>query len=154
MKIDELKKLVQDIVKKAKALKDKHTSEIDAPINYACIFCQSNEQFNELIILTKKLGKIIEETPTGPLFQIKPIETIAGKLQLLKIRKPDDKRPELGDADFTIKNYSEFKKKHLSKKGFKLIIREKFEMMELIDKEFDVLAYFSNPPLDEQFGIS
>ncbi len=154
--IDEkdLKKLVQEIVKKSKDLKDKHTSEKDAKVNYACIFCQSNEQFKEIIGLAKKLGKIIEETPKGPLFHIKSLETTSGKLQLLKIRKPDVKRPELGDADFTVSNYPEFKKKYLSKKGFKIIIREKFEMIELIDPEFNALAYFSNPPLDEQFGFS
>jgi len=154
MDIKELKKFVQEIVRKSRALKDKHTSEKDARVNYVCIFCQNDEKFHELLDLSKKMGKIIEETPTGPLFHIKPLGTIAGKLQLLKIRKPDEKRPELGDADFTIKNYSEFKKKYLSKKSFKLIIREKFEMIELLEPESDVLAYFSNPPLDEQFGIN
>jgi len=90
----------------------------------------------------------------GPVYHIQPIKTVSGNLKLLKIRKPDSTKPELGDADFTVGNYSEFKKKHLSKTGFKLIPkREDFEMIELVDSKFDVRAYFSHPPLDKQLGI-
>jgi hypothetical protein len=96
---------------------------------------------------------VVEETSTGPLFHIQPLNTIAGKLRLLKIRKPDTTRLELGDADFTVSNYPEFKKKYLSQKGFSLIVRKNFEMIELVDPKFSVRAYFSNPPLDKQLGI-
>lgn len=153
MNIKDLEKFVQEIVRKAAILKDKHTSEKNARVNYACLFCQTEQQYEELIYLAKKMGKIVEETKMGPLFHINTIETVAGPLKLLKIRKPDEKRKELGDADFTVSNYPEFKKKHISQEGFNLIVRDKFEMIELIDPEFDVLAYFSNPPLDQQLGI-
>lgn len=148
-----LKQMIEEIVKKANDLKNKHTSEKNAPVNYACIFSQSKEQYNTLLVVAQKIGRIIKETSTGPLFHIKPLNTVAGKLQLLKIRKLDTTRPELGDADFTVENYSEFKKKHLSKIGFKLITRENFEMIELVDPKFDVRVYFSNPPLNEQLEI-
>jgi len=73
---------------------------------------------------------------------------------LLKIRKPDPTRPELGDADFTVENYPEFKQRHLSKTGFSLIQKRKdFEMLELADPKFHVRAYFSNPPLDKQLKV-
>lgn len=150
MNINELKQFVKEIVKKANDLKNKHTSEEEAPVNYACVFCQSEEQYNNLLKITSTIGKIIKETPTGPLFQIKPLNTVAGELKLLKIRKPDPTRKELGDADFTVSDYFEFKNKYLSRKGFKLIERENFEMIELIDPEFDIRVYFSNPPLDRQ----
>jgi len=153
MNVENLKQLVQEIVKKANTLKNKYTSEKNAPVNYACIFCQNDEQYDSLVALVKEIGKVIKETPTGPLFHIQPLDTIAGKLQLLKIRKPDATRPELGDADFTVSNYPKFKKKYLSQKGFKLIVRENFEMIELTDPPFNVRVYFSNPPLDKQFGI-
>ena len=148
-----LTQLVQEIVKRANDLKDKHTSEKNAQVNYACIFCQSDEQYDSLVALAQEIGKVVEETPTGPLFHIQPLNTIAGKLQLLKIRKPDAARPELGDADFTITNYPEFKRKYLSQKGFSLIVRKNFEMIELVDPQFNVRAYFSNPPLNKQLGI-
>lgn len=153
MSVVVLKQLVEEIVKKANDLKNKHTSEKNAPVNYACIFAQSKEQFNDLLAVAQRLGSVIEETPTGPLYHIQPLKTVSGNLRLLKIRKPDPTRPELGDADFTIENYPEFKKKHLAKTGFKLIPRENFEMIELVDPKFNVRAYFSNPPLDKQLGV-
>ncbi len=153
MNANDLKQFVQEIVKKANNLKDRYTSEKKAPVNYACIFCQNDEQFKNLIAIARDIGSVIEETPTGPLFHIQPLDTIAGKLRLLKIRKPDAERPELGDADFTVANYPEFKKKHLSQKGFRLIVRKNFEMIELTDPQFNVRAYFSNPPLDKQLNL-
>jgi hypothetical protein len=153
MDVKNLRQFVQEIVKRANSLKDKHTSEKNASANYACIFCQSDEQYDSLVALAQEIGKVVEETPTGPLFHIQPLNTIAGKLQLLKIRKPDAARPELGDADFTITNYPEFKRKYLSQKGFSLIVRKNFEMIELVDPQFNVRAYFSNPPLNKQLGI-
>lgn len=154
MDAENLKQFVQEIVKKANSLKDNHTSEKETPVNYACVFCQNDEQYRSLVDIAQKIGSVIEETPTGPLFQIQPLHTIAGDLQLLKIRKPDKTRPELGDADFTVLDYPEFKKKNLTRKGFKLIVRENFEMIELADPEFDVRAYFSSTPMDKQLGIA
>ena len=154
METEDLQKLVQNIVKDAARLKDKHTGETDAPVNYACIFAQSREEFDALLDAAKKLGSVIRETPTGPLFRIEPLETVSGPLQLVKVRKPDETRTERGDADFTVPDYPVFKKEVLKKPGFKLIEREEFEMIELMDVSFDVRAYFSYPPLDLQLGIN
>ncbi len=154
MNKEELKSKVQDIVKKATILKDKHIDDKNAFVNYACIFSQSHNEYEELVEVAKNLGKIINETPTGLLFHINPLKTISGDLKLFKIRLPDLSRPEKGDADFTISNYCTFKKKYLLKKGFKLITRENFEMIELMDVDFEVRAYFSNPPLDKQLKIN
>jgi hypothetical protein len=153
MDVTTLKQLIEEIVKKANELKNKHTSEKNAPVNYACIFSQNEGQYNNLIMVANEIGSIIKETPTGPLFHIQPLKTVSGNLKLLKIRKPDPTRPELGDADFTVEDYPEFKNKYLSKEGFKLILRESFEMIELVDSKFNVRAYFSNPPLDKQLMI-
>jgi len=51
---------------------------------------------------------MIQKTEKGSLFKIFPIATIAGELQLLKIRNPDSTRPERGDADFTVFDYLSF----------------------------------------------
>ena len=120
MNTEDFKKLLQAIVEKAHKLKNKYTTEINAPVNYACIFSHSKEEYDGLVEFVQTVGKIIKKTPTGLLFQITPIETIAGKLQILKIRFPDITRPECGDADFTVTLFSDFKKKYLTKKGFKL----------------------------------
>lgn len=153
MDAEDLKIRVKDIVKKAASLKNKHTGNKSAPVNYACIFSQSKAEYGELVEAARKIGNVVKETPTGPLFQIQPLKTISGVLKLLKIRIPDPTRPEKGDADFTISNFPEFEKKYLTKTGFKLIKREGFVMIELMDPKFDVRAYFSNPPLDVQLNI-
>lgn len=152
-KID-LKNLVADIVKRSCELKNKYTNEIDAFVNYACIFSQSDDEFNELKKYAREIGKVIEETSSGPLFHIQSLDTVSGSLKLLKIRNPDKTKPERGDADFTVSNYHSFKNKYLSQDCFKLISREKFEMIELMDPDFNVRTYFSHPPLDEQLDIN
>lgn len=152
---NQLKKLIIEIVEKGSILKNKHTDEINAPVNYACIFSQSDDEFNTLLETSKKIGNIIEETQTWPLFYIyQPIDTISGQLKLLKIRHPDMTKSELGYADFTIDNYQDFKKKYLSQELFKLIEREDFEMIELMDPKFDVRVYFPDLPLDKQLWIN
>ncbi len=153
MNIDNLKNTIQDIVKKSCELKNKYTKEINAPVNYACIFSHNQNEYQSLLVLAGQLGKVIKETPTGPLFQITPIDTVSGKLKLLKIRQPDKTRPERGDAVFTVSNYQVFKGKYLTKPGFKHIDRPQMEMIEIIDPSFDVRTYFSHPPLDQQLGI-
>lgn len=153
METEDLKKLVQSIVEKTTALKNKHIEYKNAPVNYACIFSQSKEEYGELLEVARKIGKVIQETPSGLLFHIEPLETVSGVLKLLKIRIYDPTRPERGDADFTISNFPEFEKKYLSKPGFKIMKKPDFYMIELMDSDFDVRAYFSNPPLDEQLNI-
>lgn len=149
----EFQKLLRAIVRDAKALKDKHTSEHDTPVNYVAIFSHSADEYEALLALARLCGRPVHTTPTGPLFHIAPLDTVAGLLKLLKVRAPDPNRLERGDADFTVTDYAPFKRQYLSKPGFKLIPRENFEMVELIDPSFNVLAYFSNPPLDQQLGI-
>ena len=153
MNVKELKCLVEEIVKNAERLKNKHLKNDNSPVNYACIFSQTQKEYQELITLSNKIGKVVKEMPSGMLYQIKPLKTVAGNLQLLKIRIPDATRPERGDADFSIPNYPEFKQRYLHKTGIKLIPKDNFEMIELMDPEFNVRAYFSYPPLDEQFGL-
>jgi hypothetical protein len=153
MNLEELKSLVKEIVKKASSLKDKYTDQVNIPVNYACIFSQSKEEYDHLINITNEMGKVIKETKSGPLFHIQPLETISGKLLLLKIRNPDPTRPERGDADFTVNNYPEFKEKYLSQNGFKLMLKDDFEMIELMEPGFDVRVYFSDPPLDKQLRL-
>jgi len=152
MDVEKFKNLIQDIVTKSGKLKDKHTDQKNAKVNYAAIFCQNNEEYNDFLNLANQLGRVFKETQTGPLFLI-DLDTESGKLRLLKIRKPDKARKERGDADFTIDNYDSFKKNYLSKPEFSLIERDNFEMIELADPKFNVMTYFSNLPLDQQFGL-
>jgi len=78
MTITELKTTIKLIVKKATELKNKHTDKINAPVNYACIFSQTNIEYKELLKATSKIGKIIQETPSGFLFHINDLGTTSG----------------------------------------------------------------------------
>lgn len=151
---DKLKKLVCEIVEEACRLKDKHTEQYDAPVHYACLFAQNQEEFDSLVRAIQQIGSIKKDTPKGPLYEVEAFDTAGGPLRLVKVRIPDQTRPERGDADFAVNNYDKFKKTVLSLPGFKLIPRETFEMIELMDPDFNVRVYFSNPPVEEQYGLT
>lgn len=153
MNTDDLKKITQEIVAEASLLSAKHTGESSLPVNYACIFTQSQSEFDEMTRLALQLGTIADDTPTGPVFSIQPLTTSAGSLDMLKVRRPDPKRPERGDADFTATDFTAFKNTHLNKPGFNLIVRKEMEMVELIDSSFNVLAYYSHPTLAEVIAM-
>jgi hypothetical protein len=153
MDIDKLKLLIRNIIKKSLELKNRHTTPNNAPVNYVCIFAHSQEEYESLLSTADQLGKIARDTLTGPIFQIDPLETDGGKLRVLKVRKPDQTRLEVGDADFTIIDYEAFKKTYLQTPGFKLIQRPEMEMVELVEPNCEVRVYFSNPPMDRQLGL-
>jgi len=158
---EELKNIIQSIVSRAKKLKDKYLVGDNSKVNYVAIFSQSDNEYKNLLEAIKEIGGVAVDTSslegfkieTGPLFNIVPLDTVAGSLKLVKIRKPDKTRTERGDADFTVGNYDKFKKEFLGKEGFNLIKRGDFEMIEIVDPEFKVRVYFSNSPLDKQLKV-
>lgn len=154
MKLIDFKSLIQDIVKGACELKDKYTDQIDVPVNYACIFTKDQEEYDLFISLAQQIGERVKETNTGPLWRITPLSTIAGELQILKVRAPDKTRLERGDADFTLSDYPAFKRKYLQQRGFTLITRADMEMIEIYDKNVNYRVYFSFPTLDKQLNIT
>ena len=151
--MNELIEIIQYIVSKSSELKNKHTDATDAPVDYACIFCQNDKEYETFTKEVEKSGKIIQDTPTGFNYLLnESLATQAGSLRLVKIRKPDPIRPERGDADFNT-NYENFKKKYHNNSKFELIKRETFEMLRLSDPNFDVMACFSNTPLSKTLHI-
>jgi hypothetical protein len=149
----ELKNLAIDIVRQACELKNKHTAEINSSVNYACIFAHSETEFEILKNTALQFGNIVKVTPTGPIFHIESLDTVSGKLKLLKIRLPDKNKQGLGYADFTVSSYQKFKNEYLAQDNFKLITREDYEIIGIIDGKSNVGAYFANPPMDKQLGI-
>lgn len=150
MNSDELKELVQSIVTRAQGLKDRHTTASNAQVNYACVFSRSVAEYTALTEAVQSMGRVIKQTKTGKLYDVGSLETTAGQLRIVKIRIPDETRPERGDADFTVTNYSSFKEKCLAQAGFTLIERPGMEMLELTEPNGEVRAYFSHPPIDDE----
>lgn len=142
-----MEELVKKIVVDAEKFKDKFTDQKNIPVYYACIFCQTDDEYNKFIVEAYKIGKKVEEKPNSFLFRISPIETSAGKLELIRVRQPHKAWPERGDADFVVNDYKFFKEKYLNQPGFTLIPRNNSEMIELYKKGENVRVYFSSPLL-------
>jgi hypothetical protein len=153
MKIEDLESMVRGIVDEAREINNANTEVIDPPVNYVCIFSRSDDEYSELLEAAKQIGDIVKETKMGPVFKIKEIETSAGVLDILKVRRFDPKRLERGDADFTISDYPSFKKNNLGSSNWDLISRPDMEMLELSAPGANVLVYYSNPILAEVIGI-
>ncbi len=148
-----LENLVKKIVRQANELKNAHTTEKRARVNYSAVFCQNMREYESLLKEAQMKGNMLVESETGQLFHLPAIKTVAGPLKIVKVRKPSKFHPELGDADFTVKSYPAFKRVHATKPGFKLMKRQDYEMIELMDQSFKVRAYFSNKPIDRELGI-
>lgn len=147
MKGLDLIKIFQEIVSESNKLKNKYTDEINAKVEFADIFSKDNIEFNQLESALETIGKLVFATSTGDIFQLdNPIETVAGDLYFVKIRKPDNKLNFRGDADFNT-SYEELKQKYANNPNFELIIRDNFKMLRLSDPNFNVMACFSNIPV-------
>ncbi|OHB19829.1 MAG: hypothetical protein A2666_02995 [Parcubacteria group bacterium RIFCSPHIGHO2_01_FULL_47_10b] len=146
--------LIQQIVAEAQRLSIAYTNQQHAPVNYACVFTQSADEYEDMVRIANQLGPVVQETAMGPVFHVVPIVTVAGELRLLKIRRPDPKRPERGYADFTVSDYETFKKTYLGKPGFGIIKRVEMEMIELVDPSYNAVAYYAHPTLATVLGIN
>ncbi|MBI3955952.1 hypothetical protein HY339_01705 [Candidatus Gottesmanbacteria bacterium] len=144
---------IRYIVDRTTELKNKITNTSTAPVEFACVFCQGEEEYQEFTHAIETVGKIVEETPSGYTYLLNDsIPTQAGPLRLIEIRKPDNERTERGDADFNT-DYKTFKKRYQRNPGFEFVKRETFEMLRLSRPNFDVMACFSNIPKSKILGI-
>ena len=144
---------VQYIANKSKELKDTLPDVISAPIEFACIFCQSQVEYDFYINSIKSLGKIVELTKMGDTYFLdEPISTNSGSLRFVKVRKPDLQRPEQGDADFNT-NYDEFSEKYKTDSRFEVVERENFKYLRYSNPQYDVMACFSDKPKSKVLGI-
>lgn len=106
------------------------------------VFAHSQLEFDLLIGILAKIGKSYNYN-NGPRVELyKPIKVGKNRITHLRIRKPDLERPQVGCNDFET-DYEVFKNEYLLKHvdNLSLIKRPEYEMIELHDKEFNVLAY-------------
>ncbi|MDP2631025.1 MAG: hypothetical protein Q8P56_06510, partial [Candidatus Uhrbacteria bacterium] len=126
--------------------------EQDATLDYLAIFAKDDTEYSDIERYLESLGEEVDKAlgKTGRTFILnREIQTLAGPLFAIKIRKPDPTRPQRGAPDFRVKNYSELKDKFLSSSGnFTLMVRKEYEMMEI--KGVDVLVYIPSKSFDER----
>lgn len=141
------------IVSRSTELKNKYTNATSAIVEFACIFCQNEEEYKQFTNSIETIGKIVERSQSGFTYLLyNPLSTVAGPLRLVKVRKPDPNRSERGDADFNT-DYKNLKKIYEGDPKFEVIKREKFEMLRLSDPDFNVMACFSSVPKSKELGI-
>jgi len=148
MNRQKLDSIINEIVDEGEKVKSKYLEEPTGPVDYLGIFSRDEDEMNAMLSLMKTEGKFLQDTPTGPHYMLKnPVLTKSGPVSIIKVRKPDSKKPYRGAPDFLVDDYDSFKKKYLGRKYFNLIDREVFEMIEIWDPEANVLVYFKNMPI-------
>jgi len=71
-----------------------------------------------------------------------PINHLGEQIDLIRIRKPDTHRKELGCADLTYDKGDYDKLRSIAlEKGFDVIVRKDYEMIELSDFKINAYAY-------------
>lgn len=142
MDTTELVGLVQTVAQKVDLLVKKIIDR-EFPISYLTIFSHNPSQYYNFVEIAKTLGTH-EETDNGIKFILKdPIQTAVGDISLIRIRKPDPYRPQLGCADL-VADYNEIKESYLLEHSENLRIapHPTLEMIEFFDLGTnDVLAY-------------
>lgn len=111
-------------------------------ISYLTIFSQSEEDFKELRGELQNLGEE-QKANNGYKYKLeKQVNHLGESIDLLRIRKPDLHRKELGCADLTYSDpdYPKLKEIALTN-GFDVILRKGYEMIELSDFNINVYAY-------------
>lgn len=68
MDSEELDKIINNIVSECVELKNRYIQEKKLKIDYVCIFSQSQEEYQNLINISEKIGKIVSNTSTGPVY--------------------------------------------------------------------------------------
>ena len=139
--------LVKKIAAESETMKNKIIGTHKAELCYTCIFAQTMPQYGQLESVISEIGRVVDNTPAGNVYELPPIETEAGVVRILKNRKPDLTRSEFGDCDFGLDDYTGFKRENLGEKGFSLIKRTDSEMIEYMEKGGAVRIYFSDPPV-------
>jgi hypothetical protein len=135
------------VVQGSKALNERAPGE-ETELDYVALFARDEVEFEDMASCASQLG---EETDlamgkTGRTFKLYlPFTTDVGNIPYLKIRKPDQTRPQRGAPDFVVKDYLQFKARYLGSSGnFTLMPHRNGEMVEL--KGVDVLVYIKNEP--------
>lgn len=143
MNVETIKNIVTYITDQGVSAIRDYTDLVDVEIDYLAIFSRDEEEYRALDNILKSCGNLVDiaMSHTGNTYELdKPIQTQAGALQVIKVRKPDKTRAQRGAPDFRINNYQIFKEKNLYKSGnFTLMLRKDYEMIEL--KGVDVLVY-------------
>ena len=108
------------------------------------IFSHFDDEFDNLKQILAELGNPYNEN-NGPRITLhEPINVEGHSITHLRIRHPDQERPQVGCNDFDVKDYKEFEEKYLLPNSgvLHLIERDEYNMIEFKHPDFpNVLGY-------------
>lgn len=136
------KERIENIITEIQKLISICYPDFDLKIEYLTIFAQSKQDYLYLRRFLQKLGEEIEAN-NGYKYKLRTTTEHQGeKIELIRVRKPDVHRKELGCADlkYDARDYSRMRETALNK-GMDIIIRKGYEMIELSTFEINVYAY-------------
>lgn len=142
-----LLKAVEYVARTTTLLAEKIVGE-PFPIKSLTIFSHDQLEYENLVKILAELGMPYNESNGPRVVLHNPIIAGDNKITHLRIRKPDLERPQVGCNDFET-DYTAFKEQYLDAHpgNLRLIKRPAYEMIELSDPEFDVLAYVVSPEI-------
>lgn len=99
--------------------------KVKSQVKSIAIFTDSDRDFKWLAGSLNKMGVKTQETSTGVVYRLKnPVNTLAGRLILVKVKFPKNTTQEEGDADFEVPNIETIKQvknltlNHVNKNGY------------------------------------
>ncbi|HCC67850.1 TPA: hypothetical protein DEP90_01385 [Patescibacteria group bacterium] len=135
---DRIYKIIEEVKKLRTICYPDHT----LPIEYLTIFSQSKSEFEKIRTFLQRAGKERDANNGYKYILKESITYLEEIIEVVRVRKPDIHRKELGCADLKYKtqSYNNLRDTAL-KKGFDIILRERYEMIELSDFNINVYAY-------------
>ncbi|MDO8622590.1 MAG: hypothetical protein Q7R80_05150 [bacterium] len=130
------------MVTKVSALAEKVIG-VRPPISSLTIFAHYPDEFEYMKGAILALGTL-RDANNGPRVLLStPMQVADNLIQCVRIRHPDPYRSQVGCGDLVVRDYQEFKKQYLRERShhLRLIERERYEMIEFFDPDYDVFAY-------------
>jgi hypothetical protein len=130
----------EELIRNIQKLKSTFYPDFDLKVGYLTVFSNDNDDFDNL---RKRLGELGAEAQANNGYKYllnQNIQILSEDVKLIRVRKPDIHRKELGCCDLLYKesDYLKLRKMALDR-GLDIILRKDYEMIEL--STFDTNAY-------------
>src|SRR5579863_7562137 len=132
---------VESVIQKVHMLAKKCYSDFEFTISFLTLFSHSEEEFSNLQATMQSIGEE-SQANNGYKYQLRtPFEMPNENISLVRIRRPDIHRKEIGCVDFSYKEKDYPKLRAIAlEKGYDIIIRKGYEMIELSDMKINAYA--------------
>ncbi len=141
---------IKEIVEKAQILREEKLSSLETSLDYVAVFCQSNKEYDQYNEEADNLGKVYKEDSSGITYILDDeLATVDGPVNLIKIRKPEDGKEQVGAPDYSVTGYLKIKE-DLVNEGIAEVKKSSDgeEILEIMGD--DVIIYIPENPLSSE----